>query len=64
MTENIGEYSNIIDWDAQQLMAILIPYLQKYGKARKSDIVKLISDHLSEKQLSKFFDELVSNSVL
>jgi ATP-dependent DNA helicase RecG len=64
MTGNLGEYSNMIDWDAHQLMAILIPYLQKYGKAGKSDIVKLVGDHLSEKQLRKFIDELVLNSVL
>lgn len=54
----------MIDWDARQLMAILIPYLQKYGKAMKADIVKLVGDHLSDKQLRKFIDELVSNKVL
>jgi hypothetical protein len=64
MTGNLAEYSNMIDWDARQLMAILIPYLQKYGKAMKADIVKLVGDHLSDKQLRKFIDELVSNKVL
>lgn len=64
MTGNLAEYSNMTDWNAHQLMAILMPYLQKYGKAVKSDIVKLVGDHLSEKQLRKFIDELVANGIL
>lgn len=64
ITGNSGEYSNLIDWDANQFKIILIPYLQKYGKAAKSDIVKLVGDHLSEKQLRNFIEDLVTNNIL
>ncbi len=48
----------MIDWNAQQFMAIIVPYLQKYGKAKKSDILEIVGDHISEKQLRKFINEL------
>ena len=46
------------DWDVQQVWAVLCPFLQKYGKAKKADIVKLCSNHLSDKQLRRFLDQL------
>lgn len=50
----------LTDWNAQQVMAVLAPYLQKYGKAKKSEIVKIIGDHVSEKQLRTFLTQLKS----
>lgn len=29
-----ADYSMITDWNAQQVMAVLAPYLQKYGRAK------------------------------
>ena len=53
-----ADYSKITDWNAEQVMAVLGPYLQKYGKAKKSDIVKIVGDHISEKQLRNYLDQL------
>jgi len=47
-----------------QVWAVVYPFLTKYGKAKKSDIVTLCGNHLSEKQLRKFIDELKSNGML
>ena len=48
----------LVDWDARQLLAVLSPYLEKYKKAKKSDIVKIIGDHISDKQLRNFLNQL------
>lgn len=58
MSGKTSEYSMLADWDAQQLLSVLVPYLEKYGKAKKSDIVKIIGSHISEKQLRNFLEQL------
>ena len=30
MTGNLAEYSNVTDWDAEQVLVMLAPYLLKY----------------------------------
>ena len=64
MTGNLAEYSKIMDWDSDQVMAVLAPYLIKYGNARKSDIMKIVSSHLSEKRLRNFIDSLLERGFL
>ena len=59
LTGNLAEYSKMTDWDKNQVWAILLPYLQKYGKAKKSDMMKLLGDHISEKQLRNYIEELL-----
>lgn len=61
---NMAEYSKITDWDANQVLAVLAPYLKKYGKAKKADIIKIVGNHLSEKQLRHFIDELLDIGLL
>lgn len=61
---NLAEYSKITDWDANQFLAVLAPYLQKYGKAKKADIINIVGNHLSEKQLRNFIDELLDTGML
>lgn len=55
-----ADYSMITDWNAQQVMAVLAPYLQKYGKAKKSDIVQIVGTHVSDKQLRTYLEQLKS----
>ena len=64
LSGNIAKYSLITDWDVQQVWAVVYPFLVKYGKAKKSDIVTLCGNHLSDKQLRKFIDELKSKGML
>ena len=64
MTGNLAEYSNVTDWDAEQVLAVLAPYLLKYGKAKKAEIMQIVGEHLSEKQLRKYIDALLDNGML
>lgn len=58
LTGNLAAYSMMTDWSRDQVWAVLLPYLQKYGKAKKSDMIKLLGDHISDKQLRNYIDEL------
>lgn len=53
-----ADYSMMVDWNANQVLAVLAPYLEKYGKAKKSDILKIVGDHISDKQLRNFLGQL------
>ena len=52
------------DWDMNQVWAVLYPFMLKYGKAKKSDISTLCGNHLSDKQLRKYIDELKAKGML
>lgn len=58
LTNNLSEYSGLTDWDDQQVLAVLLPYLTKYGKAKKSDIARVIGSHVSETQLRRIIERL------
>jgi ATP-dependent DNA helicase RecG len=58
LTNNISEYSGFTDWDDQQFLAVLCPFLTKYGKARKSEIAKVIGPHISDAQLRRTIERL------
>ncbi len=58
LTNNIAEYSGLTDWDDQQVLAVLVPFLSKYGKAKKSDISKIIGSHISDTQLRRIIERL------
>ena len=58
MTNNLAEYSGLTDWDDQQVLAVLLPFLTKYGKAKKSDIAGVIGSHISETQLRRIIERL------
>jgi len=58
LSGNIATYSLKTDWDINQVWAVLCPFLQKYGKAKRSDIYKLLGEHISDKQYRNFIDVL------
>ena len=58
LTNNLSEYSGLTDWDDNQVLAVLIPFLNKYGKAKKRDIARLIGSHISETQLRRTIERL------
>lgn len=43
---------------------MLAPYLLKYGKAKKAEIMRIVGEHLSEKQRRKYIDALLNNGML
>ena len=58
LTNNLAEYSGLTDWDDQQVLAVLLPFLNKYGKAKKSEIAGVIGSHISETQLRRTIERL------
>lgn len=58
MSGKTTEYSMLVDWNAQQFLAVIAPYLQKYGKAKKSEIVSIVGNHITDKQLRSFLNQL------
>jgi len=58
LTGDLAAYSQMTDWNIEQVWAVLLPFLQKYGKAKKGDMMKLMGDHISEKQLRNYIDQL------
>lgn len=55
---DLAAYSLKTDWDINQVWAVLCPFLQKYGTAKRGEINKLVGSHLSEKQLRNILQEL------
>lgn len=58
LTNNLAEYSGLTDWDDQQVLAVLLPFLTKYGKAKKADIASVIGPHISDTQLRRTIERL------
>ena len=55
---DLGTYSLMTDWDINQMWAVLCPFLEKYGKVKRSEINKVLGNHISDKQFRNFIDEL------
>ena len=58
MSGKTAEYSMLVDWNAQQFLAVIAPYLQKYGKAKKNEIASIVGNHITDKQLRSFLNQL------
>lgn len=58
LTGNQSEYSELTDWDDEQIWSVLFRYLKKYGTAKKTDIAKLIGQHISGSQLRRLLERL------
>ena len=61
---DMAAYSLATDWDINQVWAVIFPFIQKYGKAKRSDIIKIIGNHLSEKQIRRYLEVLKANGFL
>ena len=55
---DMASYSLATDWDIDQVWAVIKPFLQKYGKAKRADLDKVVGNHISEKQMRRYLDEL------
>lgn len=58
LTGNQSEYSELTDWDDEQIWSVLFRYLKKYGTAKKTNIAKLIGQHISDSQLRRLLERL------
>lgn len=58
LTGDMSAYSLATDWDINQVWAVILPFLQKYGKAKRTDLEKIVGSHLTTKQLRRFLESL------
>ncbi len=63
-TGNEAEYSKKSDWDLSQMTSIILPYLQKYNKAKMGDFVKLLDGHLTRRQVRVYVQQMVGQGIL
>ena len=61
---DLATYSLMTDWDSAQMWAVLCPFLQKYGKAKRADINQLLGSHISDKQFRNYINELKSKGLI
>lgn len=64
LREDSAAYSLKTDWNLIQVWAILCPFLEKYRRARRSEINKLLGDHISDKQFRKFISILKGKGLI
>lgn len=61
---NVAAYSMMTDWDINQVWAVLLPFLRKYGKVKRSEIDKVVGEHLSKKQMRTFLEQLKEHGLV
>jgi hypothetical protein len=54
----VAAYSLATDWVINQVWAVIKAFLMKYGKAKRTDLDKIVGNHVSEKQMRRFLDTL------
>ena len=57
LTGDVAAYSLATDWDMEQVWAVIHPFFEKYGKAKRSDLDKLVGSHVTEKQMRRFIEQ-------
>jgi ATP-dependent DNA helicase RecG len=55
---DVAAYSLATDWVINQVWAVIKAFLMKYGKAKRTDLDKIVGNHVSEKQMRRFLDTL------
>lgn len=63
-TGNEAEYSKKSDWDLQQVVSVVIPYLVKYEKAKMGDFVTLLDGHLTRRQVRVYIQQMLESRIL
>lgn len=61
---DLATYSLKTDWDINQVWAVLCPFLKKYGRVKRSEINKLLGNHISDKQFRNFIEELKAKGLV
>lgn len=63
-TGNEAEYARKSDWNLNQTTAIILPYLEKYHKAKMGDFVNLMDGHLTRKQVRVYIQQMIKQNIL
>lgn len=61
---DLAEYARKSDWDDNQMLKVVVPYLAKYASAKMSDFVKLLESHMTRRQIKVSVQRLASQHIL
>ena len=61
---DLAEYAKRSDWDENQMLKVVVPYLAKYASAKMSDFVKLFESHMTRRQIKVSVQRLASQNIL
>ena len=60
----MSEYARKSDWDLDQMLKMIEPYIVKYNGAKMGDLVGLLDGHLTRRQIRVYVQRLVENKIL
>ena len=63
-TGNTAEYTRKLEWNVDQMLAIIEPHLLRFNEAKMGDFVGLLADHMTRRQIRSYVDRLVEQRVL
>ena len=63
-TGNMSEYARKSDWNLDQMLKMIEPYIVKYNGAKMGDLVGLLDGHLTRRQIRVYVQRLVENQIL
>lgn len=63
-TGNTADYSMKSDWDFEQVLALVAPYLLKYKTAKMGDFVKLLEGHMTRRQVRLYVQKFIEHNIL
>jgi len=55
---DMSMYSNAMDWNIDQFTNVIIPYLEKYGTAKRAELNKIVGSHISDKMMRTYIERL------
>ena len=63
-TGNVAEYAKKSDWNLDQMLKIIEPYIIKYHEAKLGDFVGLLEGHLTRRQIRVYVQRLLDENIL
>jgi len=58
LSGDMSAYSNAMDWNIDQFTNVIIPYLEKYGTAKRAELNKIVGSHISDKMMRTYIERL------
>lgn len=63
-TGDLAAYSLMSDWNLDQMLALVTPFLVKYKTARMGDFVSLLNGHMTRRQIRVWVQKLCDEKIL
>ncbi len=64
LTGELASYSMLSDWNLDQMLALVTPFLLKYKTAKMGDFVKQLDGHMTRRQIRVWVQKLCDDNIL